>query len=200
MARIALLVSGASGMRLPVKTLAALAGHPEVERVHLVVSRGAAQVLRHELGRKSTGADDLVEAAALGSAARAKVATHPDSDLGAAIASGSYPLAGTVVLPCSAGTLAALAVGSASTLIHRAGAVALKERWPLILGFRETPLTVIHLENLRRLAWLGAVVAPPVPAFYIGGEEMDRFLDHYAMRQLDRLGLGGAEGDGLRWG
>lgn len=188
-------------MRLPVRALAALAGHPRVERIHLVVSRGAAQVLRHELGRHSTGADDLVEAADLDREARAKVVSHPDSDLGAAIASGSYPLDGTVVLPLSAGTLAALAIGSASTLVHRAGAVALKERWPLILGFRETPLTVIHLENLRRLAWLGAVVMPPVPAFYIGGEEMDRFLDHYALRILDRFGLGGDGDDGgLRWG
>lgn len=125
---------------------------------------------------------------------------HRDSELDAPIASGSYALAGTVVLPCSAATLGALATGAARTLIQRAGAVALKERWPLVLGFRETPLTAVHLENLRRLAYLGAVVMPPVPAFYIGGDSMERFLDHYCMRIADRLGFPLADTDELRWG
>ncbi len=195
--RVALLVSGASGMQLPVRLLSALAGRPEIERLHLVVSAGASQVLAHELGRRRTGAGDLIEAAGIDAD---RVEVHRDNELDAAIASGSYPLTGTVLLPCSAATVGALATGSGRTLIHRAGAVALKERWPLVVGFRETPLTAIHLENLRRLTYAGATVMPPIPAFYIGGNDFDRFLDHYALRVLDRLGIA-VEGDaGLRWG
>lgn len=197
---VALLVTGASGMLLPRHFLKVLAALPRVERVHLVVSAGASQVLRHELGREQTGAPDLVTAAGLGERERAKVHLHRDNELDAAIASGSYRLAGTVVLPCSAGTLGALAGGSARTLVHRAGAVALKEGWPLVLGFRETPLSIVHLENLRRLAYAGAVILPPVPAFYVGGQELERFLDHYALRVLDHLGLPQPGAPGLRWG
>ncbi len=187
-------------MLLPRHCLSVLAARPEVERLHLVVSAGASQVFRHELGKERTGAEDLVEAAGLDAAARAKLAVHRDSDLDAPISSGSYRLAGTVILPCSAGTLGALATGSAKTLIHRAGAVALKEGWPLVVGFRETPLSIVHLENLRRLAHMGAVVLPPIPAFYIGGEEIERFLEHYALRVLDHLGIHEPGGPGLRWG
>jgi flavin prenyltransferase len=201
--RLALLVTGASGMLLPRHLLGVLAGHPEVERIHLVVSKGASQVLRHELGAEKTGAEALVEAAGLAGDSQAagdKVVVHRDSELDAPISSGSYRLDGTVVMPCSAGTLGALATGTAATLIHRAGAVALKEGWPLVLGFRETPLSILHIENMRRVAMAGAVVLPPVPAFYIGGEDMGRFLDHYALRVLDRFGLREAEKTGLRWG
>ncbi|HTG34416.1 MAG TPA: UbiX family flavin prenyltransferase [Thermoanaerobaculia bacterium] len=198
--RLALLVSGASGMLLPRHVLGRLAAHPEIERIHLVVSAGASQVLRHELGPEKTGGADLVEAAGLGDAERAKVVVHRDNELDAPIASGSYRLTGSVVLPCSAGTLGALATGSARTLVHRAGAVALKERWPLVLGFRETPYSLIHVENMRRLLYAGAVILPPVPAFYIGGEDLGRFLDHYALRILDRFGIAEPGEPGLRWG
>lgn len=201
--RLALLVTGASGMLLPRHLLATLAAHPEVEHIHLVVSKGASQVLRHELGPTKTGAEALLEAAGLAGladAAREKVEIHRDGELDAPIASGSFRLDGTVVMPCSAGTLGALATGAASTLIHRAGAVALKEGWPLVLGFRETPLSILHIENMRRVTHAGAVVLPPVPAFYIGGEDMGRFLDHYALRVLDRFGLREAGKTGLRWG
>ena len=198
--RVALLVTGASGMMLPARFLSSLAGLDEVERIHLAVSAGASQVLRHELDAKRTGAADLVASAGLGAPQAEKVRIHRDSELDAPIASGSYPLTGTVILPCSAGTLGALATGTARTLVHRAGAVALKEGWPLVLGFRETPLSIVHLENLRRLAYQGAVILPPMPAFYIGGDSLDRFLDHYCMRVLDRLGLQIAGDPGLRWG
>jgi 4-hydroxy-3-polyprenylbenzoate decarboxylase len=197
--RLALLVSGASGMLLPRHVLGRLAAQAEIERIHLVVSAGASQVLRHELGPEQTGAADLVESAALAESAGAKVVVHRDNELDAPIASGSYRLTGTVILPCSAGTLGALATGSARTLIHRAGAVALKERWPLVLGFRETPYSLVHVENMRRLLYAGAVILPPVPAFYIGGEDLGRFLDHYALRVLDRLGIAEPGEEGLRW-
>jgi 4-hydroxy-3-polyprenylbenzoate decarboxylase len=198
--RIALLVSGASGMLLPRHLLARLAVHPAIERVHFAVSAGASQVLRHELGPERTGAQDLVEAAGLGPAELEKVRIHRDNELDAPIASGSYRLTGTVILPCSSGTLGALATGSARTLVHRAGAVALKEGWPLVLGFRETPLSLVHIENMRRLLLSGATLLPPVPAFYIGGEDLGRFLDHYALRVLDRLGIAEPGEPGLRWG
>jgi len=197
--RLAFLVTGASGMLLPRHLLSVLAARPDVERIHLVVSAGASQVLAHELGRERTGAADLIEAAGLDRAAQSRLTIHRDNELDAAISSGSYRLSGTVVLPASAGTIGALAAGTARTLIHRAGAVALKEGWPLVLGFRETPLSLVHLENLRRLAYAGAIILPPIPAFYIGGEDMGRFLDHYALRVLDRLGLEANGGPGLRW-
>lgn len=198
--RIALLVTGASGMLLPRHVLGRLAEHPEIERVHLVVSAGASQVLRHELGPDRTGAPDLAEAAGLSPAGREKVVLHRDGDLDAPIASGSYRLTGTAILPCSAGTLGALATGTARTLIHRAGAVALKESWPLVLGFRETPYSLVHLENMRRLHLAGATLLPPVPAFYIGGQDLGRFLDHYTLRVLDRFGIPEPGEAGLRWG
>ena len=198
--RIALLVTGASGMLLPRHVLGRLAEHPEIGRIHLAVSAGASQVLRHELGPDRTGAADLVDAAGLSPAAREKVVLHRDTDLDAPIASGSYRLTGAAVLPCSAGTLGALATGTARTLVHRAGAVALKEGWPLVLGFRETPYSLIHVENMRRLLFAGATLLPPVPAFYIGGEDLGRFLDHYTLRVLDRFGIATPGEPGLRWG
>jgi 4-hydroxy-3-polyprenylbenzoate decarboxylase len=201
--RVALLVSGASGMLLPRHVLGRLAAHPEIELIHLAVSAGASQVLRHELGAERTGAADLAAAAGLAGEALAKLRIHRDGELDAAIASGSYRLSGAAVLPCSAGTLGALATGSARTLIHRAGAVALKEGWPLVLGFRETPYSIVHVENMRRLLVAGAVLLPPVPAFYIGGEDLERFLDHYTLRLLDHLGLpafAALEERLLRWG
>lgn len=215
-APVALLVTGASGMRLPLHLLRALAVCPAVERVHLVVSAGASQVLRHELGLEQPGGRALLAASRLPDAAAERVEVHRDSELDAPISSGSYRLAGTVVLPCSAATLGALATGSGSTLVHRAGAVAIKERWPLLLGFRETPLSILHLENLRRLAYAGATVVPPIPAFYVArpgaaedgdavadretGETLERFLDAYALRLLDHLGLPApAASAGLRW-
>jgi flavin prenyltransferase len=187
-------------MLLPRHVLGRLASHPEVERIHLVVSAGASQVLRHELGAERTGAADLAAVAVPDLETRRKIVVHRDNELDAAVASGSYRLTGTAVLPCSAGTLGALASGSARTLIHRAGAVALKERWPLVLGFRETPYSLVHVENMRRLIYAGAVVLPPVPAFYIGGEDLGRFLDHYTLRLLDRFGIAEPGEPGLRWG
>lgn len=198
--RLALLVTGASGMLLPRRVLATLARHPAVAGLHLVVSRGAAHVLRHELPEAPPGGPGLLATADLGPEACAKVTVHRDSDLDAPIASGSYRLSGTLVLPCSGGTLGALASGASRTLIQRAGAVALKEGWPLVLGFRDTPFSLMHIENMRRLAYAGATLLPPIPAFYVGGEDLGRFLDHYTLRVLDRLGIREVEGSELRWG
>lgn len=176
-----------------------MAVHPDVEEVHLVVSKGAVQVLKHEMSLQGSAARALMDAAGLGNDSRQKVHAYADTELDAPISSGSYTLTGTAIVPCSAGTLGALATGAAGTLIHRCGSVALKERWPFVVGFRETPLTVIHLENLRRLAYLDATILPPLPAFYIGGEDFNRFLDHYVLRVLDALGIHQPGEPGLRW-
>ena len=170
-----------------------------MDKVHLVVSSGARKVLEHETRDLEPVVDSLVGAAGLAPFQLAKVVEHADDDLGARIASGSYRLDGTVVLPCSGSTLAAVATGRAETLIQRSAAVALKEGWPLVLGVRETPLGVLHIENMRRLAYQGAVLLPPMPAFYVGGEDMGRFLDAYAMRLLDCLGVESSLGGDLRW-
>ena len=197
--RLALLVTGASGMALPRHALAAMAKHPEVDEVHLVVSKGAVQVLKHEMNLTGGAAEALIDVADLDHKSQQKIRSYRENELDAPISSGSFTLTGTAIVPCSAGTLGALATGAAGTLIHRGGAVALKERWPLVVGFRETPLTVIHLENLRRLAYLGATILPPVPAFYVGGEDFTRFLDHYVLRVLDALGIHEPGEPGLRW-
>ena len=199
MARLALLVTGASGMRLPLHVLDRLTAEKEVERLHLVVSAGARKVLEHEAHELPGPAASLLAVADLDRRQAEKVVEESNEDLASSIASGSNRLQGTVVLPCSGGTLGALATGRADTLIQRAAAVALKEGWPLVLGVRETPLSLIHLENMRRLAYLGAVMLPPMPAFYVGGEDLDRFLDAYALRLLDCLGIESSMGDELRW-
>ncbi len=197
--RLALLVTGASGMLLPVRALGLLTEPPDVERIHLVVSKGASLVLVHEEQQGQGGWGALLKAADLDRKQREKIVCHRDSDLDAPIASGSYRLTGTVVLPCSSATLGALATGGASSLVHRAGAVALKERWPLVLGFREAPYSLVHIENMRRLTYAGAVVHPPVPAFYIADRELDRFVDAYLLRLFDLLGLPPRHGGELRW-
>jgi 4-hydroxy-3-polyprenylbenzoate decarboxylase len=186
-------------MALPRHLLVAMARHPDVEEVHLAVSKGAVQVLKHETDFAGNVIEALVATAQLQPEWRQKISIYRENELDAPISSGSFTLTGTAIVPCSAGTAGALATGAAGTLVHRAGAVALKERWPLVLGFRETPLTVIHLENLRRLAYLGATILPPMPAFYVGGEDFDRFLDHYVLRVLDAFGIYEPGQPGLRW-
>ena len=186
-------------MALPRHLLVAMAKHPDVEEVHLAVSKGAVQVLKHETEFAGNVIEALVATARLQPEWQQKISIYRENELDAPISSGSFTLTGTAIVPCSAGTAGALATGAAGTLVHRAGAVALKERWPLVLGFRETPLTVIHLENLRRLAYLGATILPPMPAFYVGGEDFDRFLDHYVLRVLDAFGIHEPGEPGLRW-
>ena len=204
--RLAVLVTGASGMRLPIHALRLLSAEDSIEALHLVVSKGAAKVLEHELaamvdgaGTQILGTQNLLETAELSSSQLAKIETHTDDELDATIASGSYRLDGTAVLPCSAGTLGGLAAGHSGTLTLRAGAVALKEGWPLVLCFRETPLSRVHIENMRHLAYRGAVLLPPVPAFYVGGSSLERFLNAYTQRLFDCLGVDVTLDPSLRW-
>ncbi len=195
---IGLVVSGASGMRLAAAFAERAVAHPDVTALHLVLSDGAPLVLAHELGKERATPSGFAAGLDLGEGDRAKLRTWGEGDLAAPVASGSHLLRGVVVLPCSAATACSLAAGVSRGLGQRLGDIALKQRWPLILGFRETPLSAIHLQALLTLTHAGATVVPPIPAFYLGGDEMPRFVEHYCMRLLDLLGLAVDRPD-LRW-
>lgn len=195
--RIVLGVSGASGLSLALHLIRMAASHPDLERLHIVFSPHALRVAAHETDPPATSAQAIVSRASLADADRDKVELHPDSDIGATIASGSYPVDGMAVVPCTSATLASIAHGISRGLIQRAADITLKERRPLVLALRETPFSLIHAENIVAVTRAGAIVAPPIPAFY-AGESWDQYLDHFAMRVLDLLGLETSRGD-LRW-
>ena len=115
--------------------------------------------------------------------------SYPPSDQGAAVSSGSFLTSGMVIAPCSMRTLAAIATGQGDNLIHRAADVILKERRKLVLLVRETPLNEIHLENMLKLSRMGAVILPPVPAFYNHPQSLEEMVDHVVMRTLDQFGI-----------
>jgi len=178
-------ITGASGAILARELLRALEADERVERVHFVASENALRVLAEELD--VSGRSHLLEKLLGGTPV--KTVQHADADIGAAIASGSHPSNGMIVLPCSMGTLAAIALGLADSLIARAADVALKERRPLILCVRETPFNRIHLRNMTLAAEAGATIFPCIPAFYnhpAGTEEMAR---QFAYRVLAHVGL-----------
>src|SRR5688500_17377463 len=141
---------------------------------HLVISRWGARTLQHE----TPYTREQVEALAS--------ASYAPADMGAAISSGSFRTDGMVVAPCSAKTLAAIASGFGDNLVHRAADVVLKERRRLVLVLRETPLSYIHLENMLKLSRMGAVILPPVPAFYNEPRTIDDLVDHTVARVLDQ--------------
>jgi 4-hydroxy-3-polyprenylbenzoate decarboxylase len=178
-------ITGASGAILGRELLRALEADERVTRVHFVASENSLRVLAEELG--VSGRTNLLEKL-LGTAPQ-KTIQHADADIGAPIASGSHPSNGMIILPCSMGTLAAIAHGLANSLIARAADVTLKERRPLILCVRETPFNRIHLRNMALAAEAGATIFPCIPAFYnhpAGAEEMAR---QFAYRVLAHVGL-----------
>lgn len=187
-------ISGASGTALAVRFLELASRASEISRIHLVVSPHAVRVATHELGEKLGTAEDL---ARRGEIDQAKIEHHHEGDIGASIASGSYRVRGMIVIPCSAGTLASIASGVSRGLIQRAADLNLKERRPVILALRETPLSAIHAENILSVTRAGAIVMPPVPSFY-SGQDWDSFIDHFCMRALDLFGVE-TDLDGLRW-
>jgi 4-hydroxy-3-polyprenylbenzoate decarboxylase len=150
-----------------------------------VASENSLRVLAEELGVASSG--NLLERL-LGSAPT-KTVQLADADIGASIASGSYPSGGMIVLPCSMGTLAAIALGLANSLIARAADVTLKERRPLILCVRETPFNRIHLRNMTLAAEAGAVIFPCIPAFYNHPVDSMEMARQFACRVLAHIGL-----------
>ncbi len=185
---IVLGVTGASGARYAQRVAQLLASDKRVARVHLVVSDGGRKLLRQELNLAPRDPAKL-PAALVGQTAAKKFELLDVSDIGASIASGSYPTDGMLVVPCSMGTLAAIAHGLSDNLIERAADVHLKEGRRLILCWRDAPLSQIHLENMLRLARAGAVIFPLAPAYYHGAKTIDELVTQFCCRLLARLGL-----------
>ena len=191
--RLTLAMTGASGAMMAREALRALEADRRVESVHFVASENSLRVLAEELG--VAGRTDLVEK--LLGAKPKKIIQHSDTDVGAAIASGSHPSDGMIVLPCSMGTLARIALGLADSLITRAADVTLKERRPLILCVRETPFNRIHLRNMSLAAEAGATIFPCIPAFYNKPTDSDEMARQFAYRVLAHVGL--AQKDAYVW-
>jgi 4-hydroxy-3-polyprenylbenzoate decarboxylase len=191
---LTLAVTGASGSVYAVEMLRMLAAEERVEHVDLVVSESALRVLAEEMG--ISGRTQVVEKM-LG-AACAKVQVHGHNDIGANIASGSYPSEGMIVLPCSMGTLAGISAGLAANLTQRAADVCLKERRPLILCVRETPLNRIHLRNMSLAAEAGATIFPAIPTLYNKPQDTTEMARNFVQRVLGFAGL--AQDGAYRWG
>jgi len=198
---LALLVSGGSGSVLATRFAVAALESRQIDALHLVVTGAASKVLAHEMGSEWASARGIRDSLAVDDDLRGRIRPYAESDLEAPIASGSHRLHGVVVLPCSAGMAGSLANGISRGLAQRVADVALKQRWPLLIGIRETPMSTILLENLLRLAQAGAHIVPPLPAFYLKPDEKSAhqtFVDHFCMRLLDLLGVP-SEDNGLRW-
>ena len=178
-------ITGASGAVLGRELLRALEADDRVARVHFVPSENSLRVMAEELGL--SGRNNLLEKL-LGAPAK-KTVQLADNDIGAGIASGSHPSNGMIVLPCSMGTLAAIALGLADSLIARAADVTLKERRPLILCVRETPFNRIHLRNMTLAAEAGATIFPVIPAFYNQPADSTEMARQFVCRVLGHLGL-----------
>jgi 4-hydroxy-3-polyprenylbenzoate decarboxylase len=197
-APIALAFTGASGLQYGWRLLDVLLAAGR--HVQLVYSQAAQIVAAEEMGfALPARASDAVRAIRQRLGERpGTLAVFGREDWGAPIASGSSPPAAMVICPCSMGTLAAVASGLADNLIERAADVVLKERRPLIVVPRETPLSTIHLENMLRLARAGAVILPPAPGFYMRPASVDELVDFVVARILDQLGI--KHPLGRRWG
>jgi 4-hydroxy-3-polyprenylbenzoate decarboxylase len=182
---ITLAVTGASGSIYASEMLRALAADARVEKINFVASDNSLRVFAEEM--HLSGRNDLTEK--LLGAPSSKVQQHPESDIGANIASGSYPTDGMIILPCSMGTLAAIANGLASNLIQRAADVCLKERRPLLLCVRETPFNRIHLRNMQMASDAGATIFPVIPTLYNHPQTTTEMARQFVDRVLAHAGL-----------
>lgn len=178
-------ITGASGAVFGRELLRALEADDRVTRVHFVASENSLRVIAEELGL--SGRSDLLPKL-LGAEPR-KTIQHPDANIGASIASGSHPSHGMIILPCSMGTLAAIANGLANTLIARSADVMLKERRPLLLCVRETPFNRVHLRNMTLAGEAGAVIFPCIPAFYNKPIDSTEMARQFVCRVLAHIGL-----------
>lgn len=175
-ARVVVGLSGASGAAIGLRVVELLAREVGAE-VHLVVTRAAERTVAHEAGASALA---RIEALAR---------RHAIDDVGAPIASGSFRTAGMIVAPCSMHTLSAIATSHAENLLLRAADVQLKERRPLVLVARETPLHLGHIRLMAAATEIGAIVAPPVPAFYLQPRSVEEIVDQTARRVVDLLAL-----------
>ncbi len=180
-------VTGASGATLAQKMLVLLEEDPRVAHVHLVVTEAGQRLFAEELGITS-GELRQLPGRILGHPA-SKIDVLPNKDVGASIASGSYAVDAMVVIPCSTGTLGAIANGISDDLVSRAADVMLKEGRKLVLCVRDTPFNRVHLENMLRAQAAGAVIMPAVPAFYHHPKTIDDLVTQYVCRVLAQIGL-----------
>ena len=180
-------ITGASGAAYAQSVLCLLDRDPRVERVFLVSSEAGMRLLATEL--ELVPSDPKKLPSLLTGTPAKKIEYLPNKDIGASIASGSAIVDAMVVIPCSAGALGSIAAGTASDLLTRAADVCLKERRPLVLCLRETPLNRIHLENMLRVHDGGATVMPAMPAFYYAPQKIDDLIEQFAFRVLAQLGL-----------
>jgi flavin prenyltransferase len=192
---ITVAITGASGAAYAQTLLRLLDADKRVERVFLIASDAGLRLLSTEL--HIVTADSKKLPLLLTGTAAKKIEYLPNRDIGASIASGSALVDGMVVAPCSAGALGAIAAGVANDLLTRAADVCLKQRRPLILCLRETPLNRIHLENMLRVHDAGATVMPAMPAFYYEPKNIADIVEQFACRVLDQLGL--AQSKQYRW-
>ena len=184
MLRIVVGISGASGSIYGVRLMEKLRGHADLE-IHLILTHAGEKTLFIETGRRAADLKKLADF------------TYPIGDIGCRLASGSFITGGMVIAPCSIHTMSAIAAGISSNLMVRAADVVLKERRKLILMVRETPFHLGHLRAMVSLSECGAIIAPPVPAFYQKPETVVDIVDHSVDRVLDLLGL--PEPEAKRW-
>ena len=173
--RLIIGITGATGVIYGVRLLERL--RDAGVETHLVISRWGSRTLAHETPYSREQVEAMAHTA------------YAPGDMGAAISSGSFQGAGMAVVPCSAKTLAAIAHGYGDSLIHRAADVVLKERRKLLLAVREAPLSEIHLENMLKLSRMGAVILPPMPAFYTNPRSLTDIVEHSVERMLDHFGI-----------
>lgn len=188
--RLIVAITGASGAAYGTRILELCRELSDVE-THLVISRGARSTIQSETGRTVAEVSSMADV------------VYSDSDLGAAISSGSFPTAGMIVAPCSVKTLSGIANSYDDNLVVRSADVALKEGRPLLLMLRETPLHVGHLALMTAAAASGAIIYPPVPAFYTNPVSVADIVDHTCRRALDRIGFttpGTLQWNGMREG
>jgi 4-hydroxy-3-polyprenylbenzoate decarboxylase/2,5-furandicarboxylate decarboxylase 2 len=176
MQRLIVAITGASGAIYGVRLLQQLRALPGWE-THLVMSASGVLTAAQELDMKKAEIEALADV------------VHSAKDIGATVASGSFHTAGMVVAPCSMKTLGSIAHGLSDNLVSRAADVVLKERRRLVLMTRETPLNLAHLRNMTAATEMGAIVCPPVPAFYSRPASLDEMVDHTVGRVLDLFGI-----------
>lgn len=182
--RLVVAITGASGSIYGWRLLEKLRAAGGVE-THLIMTRSGERTAFLEMGKQAADFKSLADC------------SYPVEDIGCRLASGSFPTAGMVIAPCSIHTMSAIASGISSNLAIRAADVTLKERRRLVLMVRESPLHLGHLRSMTALAEMGAIVAPPVPAFYHKPESVDDIVDHSVERVLDLIGL--PSPDARRW-
>jgi flavin prenyltransferase len=187
--------TGASGSLFLKHFLMAVERDKRVSTVNFIASDSALRVMAEELGLR--GRNNLAGQILGGKKASRKIQQQANADIGANIASGSYPADAMVVIPCSVGSLARIANGIASHLIERAADVCLKEKRPLVLCVRETPLNKIHIRNMYRATDAGATVFPLIPAFYNRPASLDVMAREFVYRVLAHIGL--PQADAYRW-